>query len=119
MAFMKKSITNAKKPNQVAKANRKASGSTRTERKAAVKSVARGAARNTLGHELAAKKGAGFASAAGQSSYRAARAAVGAMDKAAAIGVKPKKIDKAYNKGQKAVYKRIAKAAKVQGTNKK
>lgn len=116
---LSKSVTNAKTPNQVAKANRKASGSTRAERKAAVKSVARSAAKNSIGQAIAAKDGKGFASGAGQASYRASQANVAAQAKADKLGVKPSKINKAAIRATKAVSKRFSQAAKAQGVKKK
>lgn len=134
-----KSMTNAKTPRQVAKANRKASGSTRKDRKAALKSVARTTAKTQIGLRLtkaagkntgkedwhgdmnkaaatmkANKRFEGMASATGN----AAKAATASASKAVSLGVSPKKIAKTMSRASYAVAKRVAKAEKVQGTYK-
>lgn len=118
-----KSITNAKTPRQVVKTTRKVSGSTRKDRKAAVKSVARTAAKVAIGEKLTDKatknkmnedwtgdnsKARGLKNA----TTNAIQANYAATDKAAKLGVKPKKIAKAVTRAEKAVSKRVAKAAK-------
>ena len=118
-------LTNVKKPNQVAKANRKASGSTRVERKAALKSLARNAAKTKIGTNLSAKadekKANSFAGdwftgdsadKARTAAYKAAEATGASRLKAAKLGVKPKKIAKVESRAVKAVGKRMNKAAK-------
>ena len=126
-----KSITNAKTPRQVAKTARKVSGSTRKDRKAAVKSVTRSAAKVVVGEKLKQRaesdprnQSVDFwdgskvnqkADRLGSATAKAIGSSWSAQDKASRLGVKPKKIAKAAARGEKAVNKRIAKAAKVQG----
>jgi hypothetical protein len=118
-----KSITNAKTPRQVAKTARKVSGSTRKDRKAALKSVARTAAKTKIGEMLTDKatknkmneswtgenpKADGMKKA----TTNAIKANYAATDKARTLGVKPKKIAKVGARAEKAVAKRVSKAAK-------
>jgi hypothetical protein len=125
-----KSMTNAKTPNQVARTARKASGSTRKDRKAAVKSVARTAAKQTLSGKasdrIATKLNTGGWLAATDTKLvkssadidkintRDRKASVAAKAKAASIGVKPKKIERAAKRATKAVSARLNKAEYVQ-----
>jgi hypothetical protein len=130
-----KSMTNAKTPNQVAKTARKASGSTRKDRKAAVKSVARSTAKLRIGHMLSKKADKAAANdpdqgwfgetanqkkatGMGKASLNAFKAMEASKAKAASLGVKPKKIAKTAERASKAVSKRVAQAQKVQGTYK-
>jgi len=127
-----KSITNAKTPNQIAKTARKVSGSTRKDRKAALKSVARNAAKTRIGAVLtkkADKAAADFWTGTPNSqkkaanmrtaTYNASKATDSSASKAYNLGVKPKKIAKTISRAEYAVAKRQAKAQKVQGTKKK
>jgi hypothetical protein len=129
-----KSMTNVKKPNQVAKTARKLSGSTRKDRKSALKLVAQSTARGVLksasAQKLRAKEGPSDPSwafdhtdgeKAAQKAEKAALRQWGSqgetVKKAASLGVKPKKIAKTAYRAKKAVNKRMDKAAKVQGVS--
>jgi hypothetical protein len=130
-----KSITNAKKPNQVAKTARKLSGSTRKDRKSALKLVAQSTARGVLKSAIAQKERAKAgptetsphrfdrtdADKAAMKTEKAALRQWGSqgetVKKAASLGVKPKKIAKTAYRAKKAVNKRMDKAAKVQGVS--
>lgn len=131
-----KSMTNAKTPNQMAKTARKASGSTRKDRKAALKSVARNVAKTRIGAGLTARAdkvaakdpdygwmgptaNQAKANRMREVTYNASNATEASKAKAASLGVKPKKIQKTAARAGKAVVKRVNKAAKVQGTKKK
>lgn len=123
-------MTNAKTPNQMAKTARKASGSTRKDRKAALKSVARTTAKKVLSGKASDKttnelNTGGWMAATDQKlikrsagleliNNRDRKSSADAKKKAANLGVKPKKIERVAKRATKAVSARLNKAEYVQ-----